>query len=150
MAELAIDTNRALDELAVLLAENLGAYVDAVDHLAPLAGIHVTSGYADAGREKPYVALFPTESHLSDSGQRMAEKRLTVDISVFVGGSDEQDNARDMVSYADCIESLFLDFRETATLFDIEVQGTEYYSRASTMEKMASVMIECTTRSCTW
>jgi hypothetical protein len=147
---LAIDTNRALDELAALLVTRLGAYVDAVGGLAPLAGIHVTSGYADAGREKPYVAIFPTEARLSDSGQRMSEKRLVVDVSVFVAGNDELDNARDMVSYADCIESVFLDCKETETVFDIEVQGTEYYSRASTMEKMASIMIECTTRSCAW
>jgi len=150
LPELEIDTNRVLDELATLLATELGGYISEVPGLAQITGIHMSSDYRASGREKPYVAVFPTEAQIIDGGQCVVNKRLVVDVSVFIGGPDEEKNSRDMVSYADCLESFFLHHRETESLFDIEIQGVEYFSRASSIEKMASIMIECTTRSSGW
>ncbi len=146
MRSLKFDTNAALDELKALVVAELPSYIASVEDLPAVMGVYISQDYSDSRKEKPYINIYPSQAQPSEGGQCMVGKVLTVEISVFVASKDEIKAEKNMISYADCIESLFSDFTETESLFDITGGTSEYWTNASTMEKMASIVIECTTR----
>jgi hypothetical protein len=147
LARLKFDTNKALKELKELIMDQIDDYIASVDDLQSIRGVYASSDFSDSSREKPYITIYPTDSEIIESGQCMVEKNLIVEVAVFVAGPSEEQNTLDMISYSDCIESMFTDNSETASLFDIKTTGVEYFSRGSTIEKMARIMIEGITRS---
>lgn len=147
MARLKFDTNKALKELKELIVDQIDDYIASIDDLQSICGVYASSDFSDSSREKPYITIYPTDSEIIESGQCMVEKNLIVEVAVFVAGPSEEQNTLDMISYSDCIESMFTDNSETASLFDIKTTGVEYFSRGSTIEKMARIMIEGITRS---
>ena len=64
-----------------------------------------------------------------------------MEIAIFVAGPTEEQNTLDMISYVDCLESLLADYPETESLYDILTENAEYFSRGSTIEKMARIMV---------
>lgn len=149
MAKLKFNTNTALEELRELVLQELPAFIAEVEGLPAITNVYISQDYSDSKKEKPYINIYPSQGQPSEGGQCVVGKVLTIEIAIFVVSRDETLAEKYMINYADCIESLFSEFSSTDSLFDIQVGVSEYWTHASTIEKMASIVIECTTRSAT-
>jgi hypothetical protein len=145
LSKIKFDTNKSLKELRELIRDHIHEYIADIDGLQGIMGIYTSADYSNSYREKPYITVYPTDSEVEDSGQCLVVKRLVVEIAIFVAGPTEDQNTLDMISYVDCLESLLADYPETESLYDISTENAEYFSRGSTIEKMARIMVECNT-----
>jgi hypothetical protein len=144
--DIKFDTYEALEEIKALIKQYIADYVALFDGLPSITEVYVSQDYSDSMKEKPYINVYPSQAEPEDAGQCMVADTLTIEVAVFVLTRDEHVAEKWMLNYGDCIKSLFSDHTETDLLFDIRRGTTEYWTNATTMEKMATIVFECSTR----
>ncbi len=140
------NTYEALEELKTLVKTHIADYVALFTDLPSINEVYVSQDYSDSMKEKPYINIYPSQGEPDDVGQCVVGEILTIEVAVFVLTRDEHVAEKWMLNYADCIKSMFSDYTETDLLFDIRRGTTEYWTNATTMEKMATIVFECSTR----
>ena len=144
--DIKFDTYEALEEIKALIKQYIADYVALFDGLPSITEVYVSQDYSDSMKEKPYINVYPSQAEPEDAGQCVVADALTIEVAVFVLTRDEHVAEKWMLNYGDCIKSLFSDHTETDLLFDIRRGTTEYWTNATTMEKMATIVFECSTR----